>query len=572
MATPNQNFIGKQGRDYFDYRIEQARTERSSWMPHWEELNRNFHPRRGKFNVSDRNKGNKRNQLSNNTPIFAKRTLRSGMMTGATSPARPWFKLGPPDPDLADFGPVRGWLDDVQSVMYRVFASSGLYRVLPSIYEECGVIGTAAMLQEEDFENITKFTPFTVGEYMLDMNGNQRVDTFFREYQMTVYQIVSKFGYDNVSQHVRNLYDTGNYTSWIDVRHIIEPNDRPVDGIDLPDHFGWRSVYYEQSMRTTNTDYLSVKGYREFPIHAPRWDTKPGDTYGISPGMEALGDAYALQVQEKEKGKAIAKMVSPPTTAPASLKNTQVSLLPGANNFTDDPNNVFRPIYQVEPRVNELSMDIQRSEDRINRAFFVDMFLMINNDPRNQRATATEIAERHEEKLLQLGPVLENLNSELLDPLIDRTFGMLVRASEPGWKGMTDFMVLPPPPPELEGEDLKTEYVSVLAQAQKMVATASTERWVGFVGNLASIKPEALDKINTDEVVDAMAEDLGVPNKVVHTDEEVQAKREAQAQAQQAQMAMAATQQAVEGAKTLSETSSTGGNVLNDVLGIGGQQ
>lgn len=558
----------KTARQFFDYRIEQMRSERSSWVAHWQELNKNFQPRRGKFNSSDRNKGNKRNQLPNNTPLFAKRTLMAGMMTGATSPARPWFRLGPPDPDMADYAPVRGWLDDVKDVMYRVFAASGLYGVLPSIYEECGVIGTAAMLQEEDFNNITKFTPFTIGEYMLDTNGSNMVDTFAREYQMTVYQLVSKFGKENCSTHVRNLYETGNYSSYVDVVHIIEPNEKSLNGIELSDKFNFRSVYYERSQKGSEDSFLSVKGYYEFPVHAPRWDKKPGDVYGISPGMDALGDANALQVQEKEKGKAVAKMVAPPTVAPSSLRTTQISLLPGANNFSDDPNKVFRPIYQVDPRVQELSMDIQRTEDRINRAFYVDLFLMIANDTRRQPATATEIAERHEEKLLQLGPVLENLNGELLSPIIDRTFNMLVRASEAGWKGMSDFMVIPPPPKELEGKELRVEFISMLHQAQNMVSTGAMERWIGFVGNLAALgKPNALDKINDDEVVDIMANDLGVPNKAVKTDEEVARDREARAQQEAQAQAAAMGAQMADSAKTLSETKTTGDSLLDDITG-----
>ncbi len=564
--------MAKTARDYFDYRMEQMRSERSSWTTHWKDLNKNFQPRRGKFDTSDNNKGNKRNQLPNNTPLFAKRVLRAGMMTGATSPARPWFKLGPPDPDMADFGPVRGWLDDVQDVMYRVFASSGLYRVLPSVYEECGTIGTAAMLQEEDFENVTRFTVFTVGEYMIDINGKNEVDTFGREYQQTVHQIVTKFGIKNVSDNIKQLYESGNLSSRFEIRHIIEPNDKPVEGLDKLEGFAFRSVYYETGNRAGHNQYLSVKGYHEFPVHAPRWDTKPGDTYGISPGMDALGDSFALQVQEKEKGKAVAKMVSPPTTAPSALKNTQLSLLPGANNFTDDPNNVFRAIYQIDPRVNELAEDIRRTEDRINRAFYVDMFLMIQNDTRNQRATATEIAEKHEEKLLQLGPVLENLNDELLDPIINRTFMMLVRASEPGWKGLTDKMMIPPPPPELENAELRVEYISILAQAQKMVATSAIERWVGFVGQMAAIpgNEDATDKINSDEITDIMAKDLGVPNAAVYTDDEVAGQREARADAMaQAQRAEQGTAMA-DAAKTMSETKTTGNSVLSDIVSGGG--
>ena len=563
----------KSGREYFDYRIQQMRSEKTSWTSHEQELNKNFQPRRGKFDAGDRNKGTKRNQLPNNTPLFAKRILRSGLMTGITSPARPWFKLAPPDYQMTEYGPVRTWLETVENIMYRVFSASGVYRVLPNIYEELGVIGTACAMQEEDFENITSFTPFTVGEYFLDINGKRKVDTFAREFQMTVYQLVSKFGLDNVSSHVQQLYQSSNYSAWIDVRHIIEPNQKELRDFKAPNPeiFKCRSIHYETSMRNEPNAFLSVKGYREFPILAPRWDTKPGDTYGIGPGMDALGDALALQVQEKEVGKAIAKMVSPPTVAPSALRNVQVSLLPGANNFSDDPNNVFKAIYQVNPRVNELEMKISKTEDRINRAFYVDLFMMLANDDRRQRATATEIVEKHEEKLLQLGPVLENLNDELLDPMVKRTFNMLVRASEPGWNGITNFMVIPPPPEELQDQNMNVEYISILAQAQKMVSTGATERWVGFVGNMASIPglESVIDKVDADEIANSMAEDLGVPNKSVRTKNAVEELRAARQQQQDAAQNLERMGTGTEAAKTLSETDTTGGNVLSDVLGLG---
>ena len=287
--------------------------------------------------------------------------------------------------------------------------------------------------------------------------------------------------------------------------------------------------------------------------------------------MDALGDALALQVQEKEVGKAIAKMVSPPTVAPSALRNVQVSLLPGANNFSDDPNNVFKAIYQVNPRVNELEMKISKTEDRINRAFYVDLFMMLANDDRRQRATATEIVEKHEEKLLQLGPVLENLNDELLDPMVKRTFNMLVRASEPGWNGITNFMVIPPPPEELQDQNMNVEYISILAQAQKMVSTGATERWVGFVGNMAAIPglESVIDKVDADEIANSMAEDLGVPNKSVRSAAEAEELRAARQQQQQMDQMGTNVQRGADAAKTLSETDTTGGNVLTDVLGIG---
>ena len=148
--------------------------------------------------------------------------------------------------------------------------------------------------------------------------------------------------------------------------------------------------------------------------------------------------------------------------------------------------------------------------------------------------TATEIAARQEEKLLQLGPVLEHLHDELLEPLVENTFEMLMELSEPGWSGMGPAL-LPPPPEELQEENIEVEFVSVLANAQRLVDTGAMERWIGFVGNMAAMKPEVLDKVDVDEAADEMAEKLGVPPRVVTNAEDVAAVREGRAQMQQMQ-------------------------------------
>jgi hypothetical protein len=552
--------------DYVTRRLAAMGTERASWDAHWKDLIDNFSPRRGKFLTTDRNKGGKRNTLSNNTPLFARRTLVSGLMTGITSPARPWFRLSPPDPAMDEFGPVRAWLDEVETLMYKVFSSSNIYKALPLVYEEASVIGTAAMIQEDDFDNVIRFTNFTAGEYMLDINGKLRVDTFGREYEMTVYQLVMEFGYENVSRTVQNLWDICTYNSWIKVVHLIEPaNLMEFDEFKLDEKFRWRSIYYEPGRDgLQKSKFLRVKGYEDFPILAPRWDAKAGDIYGFSPGMDALGDSRVLQIQEREKGKAIAKMVAPPTTAPSSLKNSNISLLPGANNFSDDPNNIFRPIYQVNPRVQELMADIQQTEDRINRAFYVDLFLLISRQ--DDVRTATEISARQEEKLLQLGPVLEGMHDELLDPLIDNTFARLVRLSTSGWIDDSIPTLLSPPPEELMGSELRVDYISVLAQAQKLVSTGAMERWVGFTGQLAGLRPEVLDKLNADEIVETMADDLGVPNNLVVGDEIVQGQREERQKQAAAQQDASRLMGLVESAKSLGDTDTTPGNVVGDVV------
>ncbi len=79
----------------------QMKTERSSWWGQWEEVSSYVIPWSGRFFRQDRDKGQRRgNRILDNTGIRALKTLGAGLMAGATSPARPWFRLGTHDPDL----------------------------------------------------------------------------------------------------------------------------------------------------------------------------------------------------------------------------------------------------------------------------------------------------------------------------------------------------------------------------------------------------------------------------------------------------------------------------------------
>jgi hypothetical protein len=196
-------------------------------------------------------------------------------------------------------------------------------------------------------------------------------------------------------------------------------------------------------------------------------------------------------------------------------------------------------------------LDIQDVRERIRSAYYADLFLMLANDNRSG-ITATEVAERHEEKLLMLGPVLERLHNELLQPLIDTTFEY---AAEAG--------ILPEAPPELEGMELSVEFISVLAQAQRAVATQGMDRLLGTVGQMAAINPNVLDKINFDQVVDDYGNAYGVNPKIIVPDDVAAGIRQQRAQAQQAAQAAATAPQVVDSAKTASEIDT--GN-LQDVL------
>jgi len=546
----------------YNKRLEALKSERSSFIPIYRELSDYHLAHRGRFLTSDRNKGHKRNTKQyNNTSRLAARTLASGMMAGITSPARPWFKLSSGDPELNEFAAVKEWLHDVQVLMYRVYSESNVYNALHTLYAELGVFGTSAMGVFQNYDNVIWCRPYTVGSYMLAMDGMNKIDTFYREYELSVGQCVKQFGLDNCSNSVRQQWERGNTESWIKVVHVVEPNDDRDMQSPLATDMPFRSVYYEYDCGSKGGDdgkrFLKRSGFKDFPILAPRWDITAEDIYATDcPGMTALGDTKALQLGERRLYQALDKVVSPPLQGPVSLKNKINSngLQPNDVVWTDANGAGLSSIYDFRPDMNAMMALNQQSEDRVKRAFYEDLFLMLANSDRRQ-ITAREVAEKHEEKLLMLGPVLERLHNELLDPLIDRTFNIL---QENG--------ALPPPPPELQGRDLSVEYVSVLAQAQQMVGVGAIERTATFAGQLAQIWPEARHKLDSTQAIDDYAAALGVNPKLVRSDDQVAEIMAQEQQAMQRQQAMEQASQAANMAKQASDVEIDEGNAVGMMM------
>ncbi|EPU2181226.1 portal protein [Escherichia coli] len=538
----------------------QLTNDRSSFDPHWRELSDFINPRGSRFLVTDVNRDDRRNtKIVDPTATLAARTLSSGMMSGITSPARPWFKLATPDPDMMDYGPVKLWLEVVQRRMNEVFNKSNIYQSLPLLYASLGNYSTGAMAVLEDDSDVIRTMMFPIGSYYMANSARGSVDTCFRKFSMTVRQLVMEFGLNNVSDSVKGMWDSGNYESWIEVIHAVYPNiDRDTAKLNSKNK-PVKSVYYE--VGGDSDKLLRESGFDEFPIMAPRWEVNGEDVYGSScPGMIALGQVKALQLEQKRKSQLIDKATNPPMVGPSSLRNQRVSLLPGDITYIDQVTGQdgFKPAYLVNPNTADLLADIQDTRQIINSAYFVDLFMMLQNI--NTRSMPVEaVIEMKEEKLLMLGPVLERLNDECLNPLIDRTFSIMARKN-----------LLPPPPDVLQGMPLRIEYISVMAQAQKSIGLSSLSSTVGFIGQLAQAKPEALDKLNVDQAIDAFAEMSGVSPTVIVPQEQVEQVREQRAQQQQQQQMVAMGMAAAQGAKTLSEAQTADPSVLTAISNAAG--
>ena len=535
----------KQERDYYD--------------SDYYELSRQFAPHLFRNQTTQRTTKSLWKGIINNTGRRALRTLASGMQAGLTSPSRPWLKLGIEDTDLAEFHSVRDWLQTTTNMMLTIFRRTRMYDTAHMVYTNLGAFGTGSQIIIQDFEEMMLFKALMMGRYWIGINNKGRVEMCVIERHMNIEQMVREYGINNVDADTRNAYDKGDYylpkIVYIAIfknpyavmegtKAIIASNEKPFISCHWTNN-------HERPLKTA--------GFNRFPVQAPRWEVTDDEAWGVGTGHDAIGDTNAMQLKEREKAKGLQKMVSPSLSAPAEMRGGQfpISGLPGGVTYRPQnaPPDAIRTTFEVNLPLQYLMQDIQIDEDRVNRAFYADLFLMLANSDRRQM-TATEVAERHEEKLLALGSVVERLNYEYLDPMVERTFEI-----------MRESGIVPEAPPELDGVPLKIEYISLLAQAQQQVGIGSIEKFMSFTGFAAQYKPEALDKVNVDEAIDNVGRMLGVPSSVVVSDDKVAQVRKQRAQEQQAQLQQQQAMGAIDAAKSLSETPIGDNNALEQLVG-----
>lgn len=488
------------------------------------------------------------------------RTLAAGMQGGMTSPVRPWFRLTLKDRDEGGESGLNAWLDEVTQAMQSVLHNSNFYNAVHGLYADLGTFGTGLLVETADADGIN-FHLVRAGEYVLDINGRGEVDTFFRRINMTARQIVDKWGDgENIPAAVKEAAKPCNGQGGVtrfDVIHGVFPRADLKPGLALgPESKPFVSVYFCEMGAGGKPELLSEGGYDMFPAFAPRWDVNGTDVYGRSPAMDVTPDCKMLQAMTSTLRRMQHKIADPPMVADDTLKRYGVTLDPGSLSFVSmaafaqSGGLPVVAVQQPEPAALNYTMQgIKDVEQIIHDGLYTDLFRMLIDDDRRQ-ITATEIQAKQQEKMILIGPVVERLQKELLEPLIARTFSL-----------MREWGALPAPPEGMDAAELDVSFESVLAQAQKMTATSAIDQGLAFMVQSAQANPEVLDVLDFDAMGKAYLDRIGMPESCVRDEQDIASMREqrAQAQAQAAEMEQAqmAAQQAVDmtaAAKNLGQT------------------
>ena len=551
------------------------KAERTRQWGKWKDLSDFIMPELGRFLTSDHNVPKDTSKILNNTTTRTARSLIAMLISGHTSPARPWLNLTVVDQELAEWEPMRRWLYELNRRVRMVLQLSNFYRAMAmGVYPGLAVFGLGSCMAEEDPKRIMRFVPLAMGTYAVAGDGQGEIDTVQYDEAWTIGELVKEFGWDNVSNSVKVAHNGGWYEQYVAVLRTIEPSNEFIPGSigrkGKPFGSAWMEIGGLNSaagaLAQPSSDpvigFLRDSGYNEFPLLCARWATTSRDVYPTGPGHDALPDARMLMQLERRKLLAISKGVNPAMLIPDALRLNKLSMLPGDAIYypTGTQGIEIKPAHMIDPRwVEQTRAETQAAMQRIGQSFFAELtrlFTDVRPGEGKQPDTAQEIAAKQQETMLQLGPVLENIN-EFLTKLVERVIGVMSRRR-----------MIPPAPREAGNLRIKVEFVSVLAQAQKLSGAQIRERFIQYVGQVAQLKgPEALDLIDTDKMIRGQALDLGLPPDNLATPEQVQALREERAKQAQIQQQAQSMLTATDAAKNLGQVPMDSDNLVTRMLG-----
>ena len=548
----------KYDKKYFEQRRAELKNIFDQIKPDLQDLADYFAPNAVRFIARNINKPHvKSKKILDSTTFIAVRNFASGMMTGATSPTRRWFKTGIMNRDNKKNKmsyAAKLWCSNQAELSRKILYASNFYQLLPEVYEQLGVFLFSCMAMEKDYDNVANFKVLPIGSYYYSKDGRGVVDTVCRNYMESAKNLVERYGLENCSDAVQQVYKA-RPNDMFEIVHFVEPNREYKEGSPISAQKKFISVTYEVGNGTTS--FLKKAGFDKFPYVVFEASCNGEDAYPSKGcGIYALPDAKQLMSMIKELGKAVKKMVSPAYQGSASLKNKRLSDNPGFFNEDGDSGAGIRPIHEVNPQVLDLKNIIAELRENIKSIFYNDLFAMILNTAERGR-TATEVNELKEEKLVLLSPLLEQIHTALKQ-ILDWLFNTEMEAG-----------ILPEVPQELEGEEIEIEFISTLAQAMKAQNISSMERFITFTANMAqAVDPVLIKKIKGEKMIDDYADFANIDPNQIAPNEELEALRQQQAEKQAQAEQMQQLQAGSEMIKNIGGSDSYGAELMKR-LGMG---
>ncbi len=530
-------------------RWKALKAKKSMWHSHYDDLARVMLPRRLGFAQTTVDGENRMDDIFDGTPMQAARGLANAIGGMMRPEGLPRIEMKTENDALNEMDEVKDWLSDADERLKNAFNNpDARFRQASGEKDiDLVVFGTAAMFIGEA-RNKLLFQTLHLRDVTPFFSESGVPEGMFIKRRFTIRQLMSRFGEDKLSKETRKLIQDNKIDEKIEVLHAVIPREESranaLFAKDLPFADLWIEIEAKHE--------ISVGGFHEFPFIVPRWDTTSGEDMGRSPGMIALPDAETLQAMGETILIAGQRSADPPLMAPNDGSFDALNTFPGGLSYYDVETAVAvrgNPFFSLESGTNlSISRDMQAdSREQIFAAFFRNV---LNLPVRGPEMTATEVIQRKEEFIREIGPIFGRLETDDTSPTAERSFMVMLRAG--------GFL---PIPEVLQGQNIRFDYDSPVKKIRQQIEAAAARMWAQEMIELSAVKPEALDLINADELGRFSADALGIPKKIVNGAERVDQIRAQRQQALEEQQQAEQLAQGLDMAKTASQAANEAGLV-----------
>ncbi len=506
--------------------FERMKTARSTYETAWQDIRQLVRPNTVDFHSAQQSPGDVRTErIYDGTALQANVDLANAVHSFLVNPSKRNFGIKPAaaDDELARDPDVVRWCDLVSEIIAAEYADSRT--MFTGSFQECCLdiaFGNIILNQEWDYDaGHLIFKAIPLASTFFEMSYNGAVDKLSREMKMTVRQIGQQFPdatWDKKEEDDKT--PDKEYT----VIHAVYPRSDRQYGREDSGNMPFSSCWLLREKKVL----LKEGGYYSFPYHVGLWSKSDEETYGRGPAINCLPEIRMLNRMEFTIIKAWQKAVDPPLIMPSDGFLSKFKTAPASINFRDPSAGDFEvQTLRHEGKLEGVETKTDQKRERINRCFFADW---VKFAPKKERQSAFEVSEIIEQQLRMMSPMLGRLESGVMVPCVERSYGLMSRAG-----------LLPPPPPQMEGGIIEVDYLSSSTMAQQATRVVAYGKWIQNISPLASFKPDVFDAVDTDVIVQDMAISLGVPAAAIRSSKMIAEIRDNRAQQEQAaQLAAAA--------------------------------
>jgi hypothetical protein len=523
-------------------RYDALESAQGSFRTRWQEAADYILPRKGNISRLTSSGQQQTVDIYDSTPTESAEVFAAGLISNLVPAGEIWAKLKPRKGSSAA---VKQWFDACTEREMEFIYASNFYNEVHEAFMDLGVFNTACLTVEESDHSPFNFSTLPVGRYVIAENADGVVDTVYYKFEHTARQAQEEFGEGDLGKAVMAALadkspEAQDRKFWF--IHAIYPRRKGE----------YREGPAEPSLRPVASCYVNVAdkvvvkedGYYELPNFVCRLQKSTGELYGRGPGLDAMPEIKLLNRMEKNLLLALEAAVNPQWLMPDDSAYKPDNR-PSGITYWDAANSNNRPErLKNESRIDLGEQKTAQKRDRIQRAFYVQMFQMLSNlETMKREKTAFEVAQLLQEKLVLFAPFFSRIVKEMLTPMLVRVFGIMARG------GMFE-----PPPFEIQmsGEiDFEIDYVSKIALAIKAAQDNALAQMIALGVEIAQFDPSAMMVVKWREAMRLSARNKGLPVELIRDDEEIDAMVEAQNRAAQMEPAAKAGGMMARAAKDL---------------------